>query len=77
MENQNSYMKVVITSLACITIVAVSIIISSYLSNINDRNNMSKNMDSAIQRGIDPISVKCAYATQTDNLCMVYALKAK
>jgi len=77
MENQNSNLKVVITLLACITIVAVSIIISSYLSNINDRNNMSKNMDSAIQRGIDPISVKCAYATQTDNLCMVYALKAK
>jgi len=77
MENQNSNLKVVITLLACITIVAVSIIISSYLSSINDRNNMSKNMDSAIQRGIDPISVKCAYATQTDNLCMVYALKAK
>jgi len=77
MENQNSNLKVVITLLACITIVAVSIIISFYLSNINDRNNMSKNMDSAIQRGIDPISVKCAYATQTDNLCMVYALKAK
>ena len=77
MENQNSNLKVVITLLACITIVAVSIIISGYLSNINDRNNMSKNMDSAIQRGIDPISVKCAYATQTDNLCMVYALKAK
>ena len=77
MENQNSNLKVVITLLACITIVAVSIIISGYLSNINDRNNMSKNMDSAIQRGIDPISVKCAYAPQTDNLCMVYALKAK
>jgi len=77
MENQNSNLKIVITLLACITIVAVSIIISGYLSNINDRNNMSKNMDSAIQKGIDPISVKCAYATQTDNLCMVYALKAK
>jgi len=77
MENQNSYMKVVVTSLACITIVIVSVIISSYLSNINDRNNMSKNMDTAIQKGIDPISIKCAYATQTDNLCMVYALKAK
>ena len=70
-------MKVVVTSLACITIVIVSVIISSYLSNINDRNNMSKNMDTAIQKGIDPISVKCAYATQADNLCMVYALKAK
>jgi hypothetical protein len=77
MENQNSYMKVVITSLVCITIVIVSVIISGYLSSINDRNNMAKNMDSAIQKGIDPISVKCAYATQTDNLCMVYALKAK
>lgn len=77
MENQNSNLKVFITLLACITIVAVSIIISAYLSNINDRNNMAKNMDTAIQKGIDPISVKCAYATQADNLCMVYALKAK
>jgi len=77
MENQDSHMKIVVTSLVCITIVVVSVIISGYLSNINDRNNMAKNMDTAIQKGIDPISVKCAYATQADNLCMVYALKVK
>jgi len=77
MENQDSHMKIVVTSLVCITIIVVSVIISGYLSNTNDRNNMAKNMDTAIQKGIDPISVKCAYATQADNLCMVYALKVK
>lgn len=77
MENQTTFIRIQITLIVCTCIIIVSLIISNYMSTVNDRNNMSHNMDTAIQKGIDPISVKCAYETQTNNLCVVYALKAK
>ena len=77
MEKQNKVDTVTITAIVCATILIATAIISGYLYNLNDKNNMARNMDSAIQKGIDPISVKCAYMTYTDNMCMIYALKGK
>jgi len=45
--------------------------------NINDRNNMARNIEAAIQKGVDPISVKCAYETDAKPVCMAYALGKK
>ena len=56
----------VITAIVCLAIVVVSIVASVATYNMNDRNNMAKNIDSAIQRGVDPISVKCSYETNPD-----------
>jgi pyruvate/oxaloacetate carboxyltransferase len=41
--------------------------------NINDRNNMAKNIEAAIAKGIDPISVKCAYEVNPNATCITYA----
>ena len=40
--------------------------------NFNEVKSMEKNIDSAIVKGIDPISVRCAYGS-SDTLCIVYA----
>jgi hypothetical protein len=55
----------------CATIVGVSVY------NINDRNNMAKNIEAAIAKGVDPLSVKCAYETHSNPICITYAATGK
>jgi thiazole synthase ThiGH ThiG subunit len=38
---------------------------------------MANNIDNAIEKGIDPITVRCAYAEATDNVCLAYAITHK
>ena len=39
----------------------------------NDRKLMAANVDSAIAKGIDPLSVRCSYASSTDIICITFA----
>ena len=59
----------------CISVIVVIItaIIGAIVYNVNDRNNMAKNIESAINRGVDPLSVKCAYETGSNPICITYA----
>ena len=66
--------KNVLTVTVCGTILIGSAIIGVIMYLINDRNNMARNIEAAIQKGVDPISVKCAYETDTKPVCMAYAL---
>ena len=63
-----------VTIIVCITIAVCSVIIGAFLYNINDRNNMAKNIEAAIQKGVDPISVKCSYEMTPSSTCIAYAL---
>jgi hypothetical protein len=36
-------------------------------------NKIESNVHSALEKGIDPLAVRCAYATQTDTICIAYA----
>jgi hypothetical protein len=54
------------------TIVIVSAIIGASVYNINDRMLMSKNIDNAIAKGVDPLSVRCAFADGRDMICVAY-----
>jgi hypothetical protein len=69
--------KEVITVIVCITLAVCSCIAAFTIYNINDRNNMAKNIESAIQKGIDPISVKCAYETAANAVCIAYSMGKK
>jgi hypothetical protein len=69
--------KEFITIILCITCAVCSCIAAFTIYNTNDRNNMSKNIESAIQKGIDPISVKCAYETTTNTVCIAYSMGKK
>ena len=60
-----------------ITIVIVSIVIGATYYNVNDRILMSRNIDSAIAKGLDPISVRCSFVTNTDTVCVAYAASSK
>lgn len=65
------------TVVACATIAFCAMVAGYTIYNINDRNNMSKNIESAIQKGINPISVKCAYETNANAVCITYSMTNK
>lgn len=58
-------------------LVVIAAIIGVTIYNVNDRILMSKNIDSAIAKGMDPISVRCSYVTNTDTICVAYAASTK
>lgn len=55
------------------TVIVVSLIIGVTIYNVNDRILMSKNIDSAIAKGMDPLGVRCSYVTNTDTICVAHA----
>ena len=69
--------KTVITLTVCIAIVVSTLIGSVLCYNLNERNNMAKNMEQAISKGVDPLSVKCAYDTTPSQICTIFALGKK
>mgnify|MGYP003336112237 FL=1 len=76
-NNYSNYSSTFITVVVCIMIMCMTGIISVSLNYINDRNNMAKNIESAISKGVDPLSVKCAYETNPTATCISYALNVK
>mgnify|MGYP007046842084 FL=1 len=67
--------KDLITICVSVSIVVCTAIIGAVIFNINDRNNMAKNIEAAIVKGVDPLSVKCAYETSINPICITYAMK--
>lgn len=57
-----------------ITVMMISSILALTVYNINQTDQMAKNIESAITKGIDPISVKCSYSTgqPLDPICVLY-----
>ena len=66
-----------ISAIAGVTIVCTAAISGISVYNINDRNNMAKNIEAAIAKGMDPLSVKCAYETHPGAACITYAAVRK
>lgn len=69
--------KEIITFIICASIVLMATIGGAFMYNANDRNNMARNIESAINKGIDPLSVKCAYDSSSSSTCITYAATAK
>lgn len=60
------------------TIVCTALIAGISIFNINDRNNMAKNIEAGISKGLDPLSVKCAYETHPSSAtCITFAAVRK
>ena len=56
-----------------ITVVLLAAIVSTCLYYLNDRKLMAANIENAITKGIDPLSVRCSYARDFDTICVAYA----
>jgi hypothetical protein len=69
--------KDILTLAISVVIVLCTAIIGIIVYNVNDRNNMAKNIEAAIAKGVDPLSVKCAYETNSNPICITYAATIK
>ena len=58
-----------------VTIVSVSAIASLAIYHYNERGLMSKNIEAAMQKGIDPLSIRCSYASHVDAVCVAYTIQ--
>lgn len=63
-----------ITICVSLVIIACTAIVGIAVFNIQDRANMAKNIEAAIAKGVDPLSVKCAYETNPGAVCVTYAI---
>lgn len=66
-----------VTTLVCITIVVLSVVCSVAYFNVQDRRLMAQNISEAVAKGMDPLSVRCSYATSTDTVCVAYSASTK
>ena len=66
-----------LTIIVCGTIIAISMILGITVYNLEENNLKSKNIEQAIAKGIDPLSVRCSYADSRDLLCVAYAASKK
>jgi hypothetical protein len=41
--------------------------------NVAQLKAVEKNVQTAIEKGIDPVAVRCAYANERDHVCVAYA----
>lgn len=57
-------------------IVTLSSIISVTYYNVNENNNLARNLDNIAGKGIDPLAVRCAYSPDKMS-CVVYAAGSK
>jgi len=73
----NDVSKQLITFFVCATIIFTSAIFSILQYNINERNLVAKNIELAINKGADPVSVRCAHTSSTDTICQQYAMSKR
>ena len=56
-----------------ITFVILTTIISVCYYAMNDRKLMAANIENAIAKGIDPLTVRCSYVRDYDTICIAHA----
>jgi len=55
----------------------ISMIASVAYYHTKEQENISKTMALAMERGIDPMAVRCSYAEPNDMVCVAYAASGK
>jgi len=69
--------KIDSTFIICLTLVLLASVIGLGYYYVTDRTLMANNIDSAIAKGIDPLSVRCSYAKSDDLICVAFASSAQ
>ena len=64
-------------SILCVMIIAVAAIVSITIHYGHQATLKAQNIETAIEKGIDPFSVRCSYASDRDLICLTYASSLK
>jgi hypothetical protein len=62
-----------LTLIICTTIVALSAIFGCAYYFINQSKIMADTITAASAKGVDPLAVRCSFASNNDTICLVYA----
>jgi hypothetical protein len=60
-----------------VTIVLLSVVTAICIYGLNERKLMAANIENAIAKGIDPLSVRCSYVRSDDIICVTHASTRK
>lgn len=60
-----------------VLIIFLSIIVSVTIYHIHENGLKAQNMNAAIEKGIDPLAVRCSYAHSQDIICVAFAASAQ
>lgn len=60
-----------------ILIIILSTVVSVAIYNIHENSLKAQNMNTAIEKGIDPLAVRCSYAHSQDIICVAFAASAQ
>lgn len=71
MDNEFKLYTIAIASVILAAIFGISVY------HITDRSLMAQNIDNAIAKGINPMSVRCSYVRGDDPICIAYAAKGE
>jgi len=67
----NNFDTGAITAAACVIVVAS--VIGYFWASTHQTDRMSKDIQLALEKGIDPMVIRCAYANEDDRVCLVHA----
>jgi diacylglycerol kinase len=56
----------------CLTIITLATIASATFFYHSRSKMMANNVNTAIEKGIDPLSVRCSYANSDDIICITF-----
>jgi hypothetical protein len=65
------------TFIVCLTLILLASIGGLGYYFVTDRTLMAGNIDAAIAKGIDPLSVRCSYSKSDDLICVAFAASAQ
>lgn len=54
-------------------LVALTTIITLGINQHSQDLSKSKDIQAAVEKGVNPIAIRCAYAPEHDRICLVYA----
>jgi hypothetical protein len=63
-------------ALLCVSVIVISHQINQTITEIENSKLMAKNIEVAIDKGINPLAVRCSYAKSDDNICVVFATQS-
>jgi hypothetical protein len=65
-------MNELICKLIAVVIICISTLVSVCIMYDKKNTAISNAIEIAVQKGIDPVAVRCAFAAESDNICIVY-----
>jgi hydrogenase maturation factor len=68
-------MKLSTEIILAVTLVMICGILSTVIYKYQEKTLLTKNIELAVGKGVDPVAIRCAFAGSSDAICIAYAMK--